>query len=455
MGRVAAHRARRAGPDRACGRLHLRGRHHAQSRARACGWKLCHAGRLSRRYAQYRMDPALQAAHAASPWIAPGMTTRSRTTIPASTADAAEDPAAFLKRRAAGYQAYFENLPLPPSAQPGQWNAALASRRIGTLAEIFMLDQRQYRSAQACPPPGRAGGNRVGDASAPSCAMKRAPCWARHRRPGSMRASPARGAAGTCWRRARCSRIWTSRPARAALHHRQLERLFAARQRLLDGCSSARVDNPVVLSGDIHSFIAGNIRARPEQPDSPLWPPRSSPPRCHPTGDRRSSSMDGGENPDLLLAEAGRLPVAEDFAATPAGRSDGPGDRDDPPRAGSVHSGGGGRQSAASGRLSRHVRWRRVRPAGPKQPWRQVTPGWSERSCVCANHGGSPVSSRAWHCNRSAKGLAAHWIKLSRRIGAQVAGAHQWFVQRHGQRPQLHRNRTAAGRLNAGSGAHR
>jgi alkaline phosphatase D len=43
---------------------------------------------------------------------------------------------------------------------------------------------------------------------------------------------------------------------------------FAARQRVLDGLQRHRVANPVVLSGDIHSFIAGNIRARPDQPDS-------------------------------------------------------------------------------------------------------------------------------------------------------------------------------------------
>ncbi|MBK7115543.1 MAG: alkaline phosphatase D family protein [Proteobacteria bacterium] len=45
----------------------------------------------------------------------------------------------------------FENLPLPPSRQPVKEVALYTSRRIGTLAEIFVLDQRQYRSAQACP----------------------------------------------------------------------------------------------------------------------------------------------------------------------------------------------------------------------------------------------------------------------------------------------------------------
>ena len=116
-----------------------------------------------RRYAQYRMDPALQAAHAASPWITTWDDHEVANDYSGIYSGRAEDPAAFLKRRAAAYQAYFENLPLPPSAQPVNGAIALyTSRRIGTLAEIFMLDQRQYRSAQACPPPGRAGGNRVG-----------------------------------------------------------------------------------------------------------------------------------------------------------------------------------------------------------------------------------------------------------------------------------------------------
>jgi alkaline phosphatase D len=222
-----------------------------------------------RRYAQYRLDPALQAAHAASPWITTWDDHEVANDYSGIYSGRAEDPVVFLRRRAAGYQAYYENLPLPPTARPVDGGVALyTSRRIGTLAEIFMLDQRQYRSAQACPPPGRAGGNRVGD----ECAALR------------DESRTMLGAAQEAWLDAGFAQTrgrWNLLAQGTVFSH--LDELagegrryttdnwngyFAARQRVLDGLRRNRVANPVVLSGDIHTFIAGNIRARPDQPDS-------------------------------------------------------------------------------------------------------------------------------------------------------------------------------------------
>lgn len=258
-----------------------------------------------RRYAQYRMDPALQAAHAAAPWITTWDDHEVANDYSGIFSGRAEDPAAFLARRAAAYQACYENLPLPPSAAPANGAVALhASRRIGTLAELFLLDQRQYRSAQACPAPGRAGGNRVpGD------------CVALRDESRTML-----GAQQEAWLDAGFARSagrWNLLAQGTVFSH--LDELagegrryntdnwngyFAARQRVLDGLARHRVANPVVLAGDIHSFIAGTVRARPELPDSlPLATEIVT----------TSVSSDGRpqpqleewlrENPDLLLAE--------------------------------------------------------------------------------------------------------------------------------------------------------
>jgi alkaline phosphatase D len=258
-----------------------------------------------RRYAQYRMDPALQAAHAASPWIATWDDHEVANDYSGIYSGRAEDPAVFLKRRTAAYQAYFENLPLPPSALPVNGEVALfASRRIGTLAEIFMLDQRQYRSAQACPPPGRAGGNRVGD----DCAELR------------DASRTMLGAAQEAWLDAGLARTrgrWNLLAQGTVFAHMDEQvgegrryttdnwnGYFAARQRVLDSLGRHRVDNPVVLSGDIHAFIAGNIRARPEQPDSPLLATEIVATSVSSDG-RPQQQLDDWtqENPDLLLAE--------------------------------------------------------------------------------------------------------------------------------------------------------
>ncbi|MFK4086523.1 alkaline phosphatase D family protein [Kribbella sp. NPDC020789] len=107
-----------------------------------------------RRYAQYKSDPDLQAAHAVAPWIVvpddhevennrAGNIRADNT--PALTA------AQWTARQAAAYQAYYENMPLRP-AQVNSGAAIQLYRRLqwGNLATFHMLDTRQYRDDQAC-----------------------------------------------------------------------------------------------------------------------------------------------------------------------------------------------------------------------------------------------------------------------------------------------------------------
>src|SRR5688572_24304076 len=107
------------------------------------------------------MDPDLQAAHAAAPWlVVPDdheveddyANMARRDNLPPLTA------AQWTERRTAAYRAYYENMPLRPSAAPNG-NSIQIYRRIrwGSLATFHMLDTRQFRDAQAC-----GGGWRVG-----------------------------------------------------------------------------------------------------------------------------------------------------------------------------------------------------------------------------------------------------------------------------------------------------
>ena len=102
------------------------------------------------RYGLYKGDPALQAAHAACPWIV----TWDDHEVENNYADlVAQDPAEvpdFAARRAAAYQAWWEHMPvrlLPPTGpdlpiyRPFDW---------GTLARFHVVDTRQYRDPQAC-----------------------------------------------------------------------------------------------------------------------------------------------------------------------------------------------------------------------------------------------------------------------------------------------------------------
>jgi alkaline phosphatase D len=68
------------------------------------------------------------------------------------------DPAAFLRRRAAAHRAYWEHMPRrrPPR---GATMPLYRRLRFGDLAELNLLDTRQYRDDQPCDED--AGGGRV------------------------------------------------------------------------------------------------------------------------------------------------------------------------------------------------------------------------------------------------------------------------------------------------------
>jgi len=103
------------------------------------------------RFAQYKMDPNLQAAHAAFPWIV----TWDDHDVADNYAGAISrrnDPVdEFLLRRAGAYQAYYEHLPLRRVSMP-HGPAAQMYRRFafGSLASFSVLDTRQYRTDQPC-----------------------------------------------------------------------------------------------------------------------------------------------------------------------------------------------------------------------------------------------------------------------------------------------------------------
>ncbi|MGH7962928.1 MAG: alkaline phosphatase D family protein [Candidatus Binatia bacterium] len=101
------------------------------------------------RYALYRSDPLLQAAHAALPWI---VTFDDHEVDNDWSADIPQDPerqsrAQFLQRRAAAFKAYWEHMPLRPGLRPRGTDIQIYRRfTFGDLVEFNVLDTRQYRS---------------------------------------------------------------------------------------------------------------------------------------------------------------------------------------------------------------------------------------------------------------------------------------------------------------------
>ncbi|MCA0754239.1 alkaline phosphatase D family protein [Paenibacillus sp. N4] len=102
------------------------------------------------RYALYKSDSDLQAAHAQFPWVV-AMDDHEIENNHAGLIPENNQPVGpFLARKAAAFQAYYENMPLRSSSLPSGFTMQLYRQfHYGNLANIHVLDTRQFRDDQA------------------------------------------------------------------------------------------------------------------------------------------------------------------------------------------------------------------------------------------------------------------------------------------------------------------
>ncbi|TVU63979.1 alkaline phosphatase [Paenarthrobacter nitroguajacolicus] len=107
------------------------------------------------RHAQYKADAELQAAHAIAPWLVVWddheVDNNWADDIPENTDAGQQNDTTehFRQRRAAAFQAYYENMPLRPSSVPAGFDMKIyRTIQWGQLANFHMMDTRQYRDDQ-------------------------------------------------------------------------------------------------------------------------------------------------------------------------------------------------------------------------------------------------------------------------------------------------------------------
>jgi alkaline phosphatase D len=227
------------------------------------------------RHALYRTDKDLANAHAATPWLVIWDDHDVANDYANDVSEEDDDPQLFLARRAAAYQAYYEHMPLPRWAVPsGPAMRLYAARSFGDLASIVLLDQRQYRAPEACPPLGRAGGHRVDESKCPelddpnrTMLGGRQEAWAQ----GQLASSQTR------WNLLAQGTLMGHNNEAPLPEHRYWTDAWngypAARERLMKFLSEKHIANPVVLSGDIHAFVVSGLHLKAADLDSPLVAP--------------------------------------------------------------------------------------------------------------------------------------------------------------------------------------
>lgn len=208
------------------------------------------------RHAQYRSDPHLHGMHAVCPWLVTWDDHEFDNNYAGDISEEKDvDPVAFLQRRANAYQAYYEAMPLRPRSVPQGPDMQLYRKAsFGSLAELLVLDTRQYRSDQ----PNGDKPSEINDAAL----------------------SPQQTMLGAKQRGWLQSKLITSHATWNVLAQQVMMGMVALAREPIVGKSSMdqwpgyahermqlgqfladrRVPNPVVLTGDIHSNWANELR---------------------------------------------------------------------------------------------------------------------------------------------------------------------------------------------------
>ncbi len=215
------------------------------------------------RYSLYKTDPALQAAHAMAPWIVTWDDHEVTNNYANDFSGSKKQPRdEFLLRRAAAYQAYFENMPLRRTALPkGPDMLLYRGLSFGRLARFHVLDTRQYRTPQP-----------QGDGNKPPSPVLMDP-------KGTLMGDKQREwffngltQSPSAWnvvaQQIMVARVDKTAGPDVTYSMDQWPGYEFERRRMLKHFHDAKIKNPVVITGDIHTNWANELIADFDQLDS-------------------------------------------------------------------------------------------------------------------------------------------------------------------------------------------
>ncbi|ARI76415.1 alkaline phosphatase D family protein [Halobacillus mangrovi] len=208
------------------------------------------------RHAQYRSDKNLQAAHAAFPWVVTWDDHEVENNYADMIPEKGQSVEAFVKRRVAAYQAYYEHMPLRQSSMPHGADMQLYRQfSYGNLANFMVLDSRQYRSDQA-----------NGDKSSPQTEESLDPTRTLLGDEQEKWVLDHLEDSNTSWNILAQQIFFAKRnygpsPEKPLYSMDAWDGYTPARERITNFASKKELDNLIVLTGDVHANWASNILA--------------------------------------------------------------------------------------------------------------------------------------------------------------------------------------------------
>lgn len=226
------------------------------------------------RYATYKTDPLLKAAHAAAPWMVIWDDHEVENDYGDDqgellSMDYSDGTKGFLRRRAAAYQAYYEHMPLRRRSKPvGPDMLLYRTLDWGRLAQFQFLDDRQHRSHRPCVALGDMGKEAL-DSCMERVSLERTLLGMKQERWLMDQLAETRAQ----WNVLAQQTLF----APLKLHDSKTEAQTrwntdgwdgapATRDRIVARWREAQVPNPIVLGGDIHTFAAADVRAGDKGP---------------------------------------------------------------------------------------------------------------------------------------------------------------------------------------------
>lgn len=217
------------------------------------------------RHAQYKTDAHLQAAHASCPWL---LTWDDHEFDNNYASDIPSGPRAdrgeFVVRRANAYQAYYEMMPLRRRSIPRGPDMRLYRKAsFGRLAELLVLDTRQYRTDHP-------NGDRLSPLN--EAALNPNNTMMGRRQQGWLKASllASQGTWNVLAQQVMMGMV-DLKPGEEEQYSMDSWPGYAAeRIGLVEFLANRRVPNPVVLTGDIHSNWVNDLRVDDRKAELPV-----------------------------------------------------------------------------------------------------------------------------------------------------------------------------------------
>lgn len=212
---------------------------------------------------RYKVEPELQAAHAAAPWLAVWDDHEVENNYQGTDPGDPPEGEAFLAQRSAAYRAWWEFTPTRVPQPPDNAVNLRIYRHVdwGALTRFVLLDTRQYRDDQPCTE-GLIGGD-----LGPRCEeTATVTMLGAHQETWFDDTATTHDAVWTTVVQQVVLHQWRFAGGNAIWNLDQWDGYTGARDRLMG--TLAQAPNPVVLSGDVHSSWASDLLADFDDRDS-------------------------------------------------------------------------------------------------------------------------------------------------------------------------------------------